>query len=192
MQENNKLPKRLRTSLERELADDETIRWLEQPIPRLFTPSTVGICLALLVPLIFFSIVGFTTYQQAVIFSKSLFDFAGLISIFIFLIGIVIPLILIFLVPCLSWLDARQTVYVITNKRAFILMVFGSSTTVTSFITSELKVVSRREHQDKSGDVIVYIHKSKDYDGDIQTQELGFKQVRNAKEFEKMLCQLED
>ncbi len=190
MQETYKLPKRLRTSLERELSDDETIRWVEQPIPRFFTRSTVGICLSLLVPIIFFSIVGFTTYQQAGTFSKSLFDFAGLISIFIFLIGIVIPLILIFLVPCLSWLDARQTVYVITNKRAFILMVFGSSTRVTSFVASELRVVSRREHQDQSGDVIVYIHKSKDYDGDIQTQELGFKQIRNVKEFEKILGQL--
>lgn len=69
-------------------------------------------------------------------------------------------------------------------------MVFGSSTRVTSFVASELRVVSRREHQDQSGDVIVYIHKSKDYDGDIQTQELGFKQIRNVKEFEKILGQL--
>jgi hypothetical protein len=190
MQENNKLPKRLRISLERELADDETIRWVEQPIPRFFTRSTVGICLSLLVPIIFFSILSFTTYQQAVIFSKSLFDFTGLIGIFIFLIGIFIPLILIFLVPCLSWLEARQTVYVITNKRAFILVIGGSCTTVTSFLPPELRVISRREHQDQSGDVIVYVHKSKDYDGDIQTQELGFKQVRNVKEFEKILCQL--
>jgi len=84
MQETYKLPKRLRTSLERELGDDETIRWVEQPIPRFFTRSTVGICLSLLVPIIFFSIAGFTTYQQAGTFSKSLFDFAGVIAFLFF------------------------------------------------------------------------------------------------------------
>ena len=189
MQEIYKLPKGLRTSLERELADDETIRWVEQPIPRFFTRSTVGICLILLVPLIFFSVVGLTAYQQFVSVGESLVGFSGLIGIFVFSIGVVVPLILIFFIPCASWLEARQTVYVITNKRAFILVI-GGSTTVTSFIPPELRVVSRREHQDKSGDVIVYIHKSKDDDGDIRTQELGFKQVRNVKEFEQMLCQL--
>jgi len=47
-----------------------------------------------------------------------------------------------------------------------------------------------RENKDESGDVIVYIYQSKDYDGDIQAKEIGFKQVHNSKAFENMLRQM--
>lgn len=107
----------------------------------------------------------------------------------VFFIGAIIPLVLIFLIPFYNWLELRQTVYLITDKRALIL-VSGGSTTVTSFIPSELRIISRQEHKDGSGDVIIYIHKSKDYDGDMHTQEMGFKQVRHPKALEKILLQL--
>lgn len=189
MIENHKLPSKLRRAVEKELEVTEIIRWIEQPISRFFTRPVVGTCLILLVPIAFFSFAGLMTYNQARDMGRTLFEFTQGIGIVVFFIGAIIPLILIFFIPISNWLKVRQTVYVITNKRALIL-VSGKTTTVTSFIPSELRVISRREHKDGSGDVIVYIHKSKDYDGDVHTQDMGFKQVRNPKALEKILLQL--
>lgn len=189
MIENYKLSSKLRRVVEKELETTEIIRWIEQPISRFFTRPVVGTCLILFVPIAMFSFAGLTTYNQARDMGRTLFEFTQGIGIVVYFIGAIIPLILIFFIPISNWLEVRQTVYVITNKRALIL-VSGRTTTVTSFIPSELKVISRREHKDGSGDVIVYIHRWKDYDGDVHTQDMGFKQVRHPKALEKILLQL--
>lgn len=190
MLETYKLPNKLRRGVERELSSSEVIRWIDQPISRFFTRSTVGICLILLVPLIFFAFTNFSVYEQARNVGRSLDEFIGITSILVLFMGIIVPLILILFIPFYNWLEARQTVYAITNKRAFILKAGWSSTAVTSFLLTELRVISRRENKDGSGDIIVYIHKSKDYDGDIRTEEIGFKQIHNVRAFEKILYQL--
>ena len=189
MMENSKLPKTLRKVLEKEIEASEVIQWIEQPIARIFTRSTVGICLILLISLGLFAFVGFGSYKQAREIGISIYEFPQAAGILIPLVGCAVQLLLVFLIPFLNWLEAVQSVYIITNKRAFILKT-GFSTTVTSFISSELRVILRREHKDGSGDVIVYIHQSKDYDGDTVTNEIGFKQVRNPKMFENMLRQV--
>ena len=184
-----KLPRKLRRNVEKEIDSSEAVQWIEQPIPRFFTRSTLGTCLILLISLSFFSFVSFSTYEQYREVGKSLYKFPDAVGIFIPLVVSIVQLILVFLIPFLSWLEAVQTVYVITSQRAFVLT-NGLSTTVTSFVLSELRVILRRENQDGSGDIIIYIHKSKDYDGDIQTKEIGFKQVRNSKAFENRLRQI--
>lgn len=188
MIENQKLSRKLRRNLEKEIESSEVVQWIEQPIPHFFTRSTVGTCLVLLFSSGFFVFIGYGMYEQLRNAGIPINEFPQAGSILISLIAVSIQLILIFLIPFLNWLEAAQSVYVITNKRAFILAV-GFSKTVTSFILSELRVVSRRENKDGSGDIIVYIHQSKDYDGDAVTQEIGFKQVRDVKMFENMLCQ---
>lgn len=189
MIERYKLPRKLRRYVEKEIESSEVVQWIEQPTARFFTRSTLGICLTLLISSSFFSFIGFGMYEQARNLGRSVFEFPEAAGIFIPLVGALVQLFLAFLIPFLSWLEAIQTVYVITSKRAFILTV-GWSATVTSFISSELRVILRRENKDGSGDVIVYIHRSKDYDGDIQTKEIGFKQVHNSKAFENMLRQI--
>jgi hypothetical protein len=186
MMESYKLSRKLRRYVEKEIESSEVVQWIEQPIPRFFTRSTLGLCLTLLISLSFFSFIGLGVYEQARNSGRPVYDFPEVMGILIPLVGAVVQLILVFLIPFLSWLEAIQTVYVITSKRTFILTV-GWSTTITSFISSELRVIVRRENKDGSGDVIIYIHQSKDYDGDIQTKEIGFKQVHNLKAFENML-----
>jgi len=149
----------------------------------------MGTCLVLLFSSSFFAFVGFGSYEQARNVGISIYKFPQAAGILIPVVEITIQLMLIFIVPFLGWLEAVQSVHVITSKRAFILTV-GSSTTVTSFISSELRVILCRENKDESGDVIVYIYQSKDYDGDIQAKEIGFKQVHNSKAFENMLSQM--
>lgn len=189
MLENYKLPNKLRSILERELDSSEIIQWIEQPIPRFFTRSTLSICLSLLVPLFFFSFASVAAYQQAIELEINIFEFVGFTSILIFSISTIIPLVLIFLIPVLQWQEARQTVYVITNQRAFIL-VAAWSLSVTSFIASELRVILRREYRDGSGDVIVYVHRSSHDEENGQAHEMGFKQVHDSRAFERMLRHL--
>ena len=162
------------------------IQWIEQPIPRVLTRSTVGTCLVLLFSLTFFAFIGYGTYEQFKNTGMPINEFPQVMGILIPLVAVVIQFMLIILIPFLNWLEAVQSVYVITNKRAFILQV-GLSKTVTSFFFPDLRVILRRENKDGSGDIIVYIHQSKDYDGDTVTEEIGFKQVRNVKTFENIL-----
>jgi hypothetical protein len=158
MIENHKLPTKLRRIVEQELESTELIRWIEQPIPRFFTRSTVGASLVLVIPIIVFSFAGWIWYNQAKDMGESLLDFTYVIGMIVFFLGATIPLLLVFLIPFCNWVELRQTVYLITDKRALIL-VSRWSTTVTHFIPSELRVILHQEHKDGSGDVIVYIHK---------------------------------
>ena len=189
MIENCKLSRKLHRSLEKEIESSEVVRWIEQPIPCIFTRSTVGSSLALLFSSSFFALVGLGWYEQARNVGLSIYEFPQAAGVLIPSVAVTIQLTLIFLILFLNWLEAVQSVYVVTSKRAFILTV-RLSTTVVSFISSELRVILRRENKDGSGDVIVYIHQSKDYDGDVRTQEIGFKQVRNSKAFEDILRQI--
>lgn len=189
MIENYKLSKKLRRNLEKEIASSEVVQWIEQPISHIFTRSTVAICSVLLLSIGFFACVSYGMYKQSKNAGIPINEFPQAGGILIPLIAVAIQLMLIFLILFLNWLEAVQSVYVITNKRAFILRL-GLSKMVTSFILSELRVVLRRENKDGSGDIIVYIHQSKDYDGDTITKEMGFKQVRNVKKFENILQQL--
>jgi hypothetical protein len=189
MLDSHRLPNNLRRRLEEELEFNESIRWLEQPIPRFFTRSSSGICLALLISLIMFSLIALQQFKQSQNTGIPLLEMVGFVGIIVACFTIIVLLILLILVPLITWVEARRSVYVITDQRALIL-VAGATTTVHSFVAPELRVISRREYRDGSGDVIVYIHKSKDYDGDIQTQEFGFKQIRQPRAFEQMLRRL--
>jgi hypothetical protein len=189
MLESHKLPNKLRRGLEKELEPDESLQWVEQPIPRFFNRTSIGICLGLLLTLTSFSFISLHLFQQARDLELTLFEMIGHIGVAVILMGTVIPLMLLIFVPISIWLEARQTVYAITNQRALILTV-GRATTVLSFMPAELRAVSRRENKDGSGDVIVYTYRSQDYDGDVQTQEIGFKQVRQPKAFEQRLRQI--
>ncbi|HEY9879870.1 MAG TPA: hypothetical protein V6D29_15555 [Leptolyngbyaceae cyanobacterium] len=190
--ESYKLTRKLRKLVERELENTEVIQWIEQPIPRFFTHQTIGVCLGLLFLLSFFSFVCLMQYKQATDMGRSVLEIFDASGTAVFLMGALVPpvlLVCILLIPLLRWLEARQTVYVITDKRVLILKQ-GSPTTVTSFMPSKLSIASHREHQDGSSDVVVYIHQWKDYDGDIHTQEMGFKQIRYFREFERALLRL--
>lgn len=184
---------RLREEIEKELEPGETIEWIEQPIARFFTRSTVGIALAGLLSLGFiaFWLYGWlemTTLRGARItdpMSNWIRNGGGFVGIFGLLMAIV-PL----SVPLLHWLEMRGTLYALTNRRA-ILLKPGSPRVVQSFFPRELAMIERRDNADGSGDLIVFTHRSKDFDNDTITQEFGFKYLRNPREFARMLQQID-
>lgn len=132
-----KLSKQLRHCLEKELEANESIRWIEQPIPRFLTRNSFGICLGLLLASLSFSFAWFALIEQAQDMGMKPSTMIGPIGIFILLTGIALPLILIICIPIGTWLEARQTVYVITDHRAFSLF-SGWATKVWSFLPGEL------------------------------------------------------
>ncbi|MEO0843418.1 MAG: hypothetical protein AAFY21_07285 [Cyanobacteria bacterium J06641_2] len=187
MLNNLQIPNELRKKVHKELEAGETIRWVEQPVPRFFTASSIGSIL-FGIPWTSFALfwiwgaLGFKLPDiREGIQSQHLFALFGL------------PFVLVgfgmLSSPIWVWLAARKTVYLITNQRAISIQ-GGLSTTIRSYSPSQLKDIYRKERADGSGDVVISVRLLKDSDGDKRSEEIGFMGVRNAQEVEKILKQL--
>ncbi|NEQ87268.1 MAG: hypothetical protein F6K26_46760 [Moorea sp. SIO2I5] len=185
---NLKIPKELRIKIDNELEPREYIRWIEQPIPRFFTASSIGSVL-FGIPWTSFAIfwmwgaLGFKLPDlREGIQPQHLFALFGL------------PFVLIgfgmLSSPLWVWQAARKTVYLITDKRAISIQGGWSTTTIRSYLPDQLKDIYRKERADGSGDLVITIRRWKDNDGDQRSEEIGFLGVRNPREVEKILKQL--
>jgi hypothetical protein len=189
MLSNLKIPKELRRKIENELQPGEFIRWIEQPIPRFFTASSIGSVL-FGIPWTSFAIFwmwGASRFKLPDIREglqpQNLFALFG------------VPFVLIgfrmLSSPVWAWQAARKTVYLVTDKRA-ISIHSGWSTTIRIYLPNQLKEIYRKERADGAGDVIISIRRWKDSDGDNMSEEIGFLGVRNPREVENILKQLAD
>jgi hypothetical protein len=189
MLSNLKIPKELRRKIENELQPGEFIRWIEQPIPRFFTASSIGSVL-FGIPWTSFAIFwmwGASRFKLPDIREglqpQNLFALFG------------VPFVLIgfrmLSSPVWAWQAARKTVYLVTDKRA-ISIHSGWSTTIRIYLPNQLKEIYRKERADGTGDVIISIRRWKDSDGDNMSEEIGFLGVRNPREVENILKQLAD
>jgi len=193
MLSNLKIPKELRRKIEKELHPGEFIRWVKQPIPRFFTASSIGSVL--------FGIpwTSFFVLQIWGALTDSRFNFPdpreGL-QLHPQGLGPLILLAPFLLIGCrmLSdpfwvWHDARNSAYLVTDKRAISIQ-FGWPTTIRSYLPDQLKDIHRTERADGTGDVIFSILLRKSSDGPDYYFENGFSGVRNPREVENMLRQL--
>lgn len=180
------LPNKLRQKVDKELEIGESIRWIEQPIPRFFTASSIGSFL-FAIPWTGFVVFWVLTASRASIFF-ALFGIPFLIVGFGMLSS-----------PIWFWLSAKNTAYIITNQRAISITIsfapFGnmSSTTIRNYPPSELKNIYRIERADGTGDVVMGIEQKTKYVNNRRretTEEIGFMGIRNPQEVEKMLRQL--
>ena len=189
MLSNLKIPKELRRKIENELQPGEFIRWIEQPIPRFFTASSIGSVL-FGIPWTSFAIFwmwGASRFKlpdlREGLQPQNLFALFG------------VPFVLIgfrmLSSPIWEWQAARKTVYLVTDKRA-ISIHSGWSTTIRIYLPNQLKDIYRKERADGTGDVIISIRRWKDSDGDNMSEEMGFLGVRNPREAENILKQLAD
>lgn len=182
-----KIPRKVRAIVDRELQPGETIRWVAQPIPRMFDAASIPIFLFAL-PWTAFAI--FWICGAAGFRLPDLRD--GLRPEYLFpLFGV--PFVLIGLAmlsaPFWIWQITRQTVYIITSKRA-IVFEGGPSITVRSFLPEQLNDIFRKEKGDGTGDVILAVRHWKDSDGDARSEELGFRGIRDPQEVERMVRRL--
>ncbi|MBE9216491.1 hypothetical protein IQ247_28170 [Plectonema cf. radiosum LEGE 06105] len=187
MLNNLQIPNELRKKVHKELEAGETIKWVEQPIPRFFTASSISSIL-LGIPSTSFALFWiwaalgfkFPDIREGIQF-QHLFALFGL------------PFVLIgfgmLSSPIWVWLAARKTVYLITNRRAISIQ-GGVFTIIRSYLPSELKDIYRKEQANGSGDVVISVRLLRNSDGYQRSEEIGFMGVRNAQETEKMLKQL--
>ena len=108
----------------------------------------------------------------------SLFPLFGLPFLLIGIGGLSAPL----------WLrrKARSMVYAITNRRA--ISIEGTkSITVKSYPAAEIANIERTEHEDGSGDLVLWTQRYRDSDGDRQTKQHGFFAIDNVRSVESLV-----
>jgi len=187
MQSNLNIPKELRKKVDQELQPGEYIRWVEQPIPRFLTSSSI-VTFLFAIPWTSFALFWIwgalgqelPNFKEGIQF-QHIFALFGLPFVFIGL-GMLSS-------PFWVWYAAKQTVYLITAQRAIIIK-GGWSTTIRSYSPEQLKDVYRKEKADGSGDVIIAIRQWEDRKRNQRSEEIGFLGVRNSQEVEKLLKQL--
>ena len=194
MLSNLKIPKELRRKIDNELQQGEFIRWVEQPVPRFFTAASITTVL-FGIPVTSFSIVLPIFLMWGLLSSLKGTTHLELV--------LIIAVVIIFVLPCLFfvyagflmlsspiriWQEARNTVYLVTDKRAISIQ-GGSSITIRSYLPDQLKDVYRKERSDGTGDVIIAIWQWKDSGGYQQSEEIGFFGVRSSQEVANMLRQ---
>lgn len=176
------VPRELQNMVDRELEPGETVVWMDMPIPRCFTPASLGTFL-FAIPWTAFAIFwicgasGFRIpdFSQG---GAALFPLFGLPFVLVGLAMLSSPL----------WVRRKslRTVYAITDRRA-IVFEGGSKTTIRSFAPEDLREVYRREKQDRSGDVVIPRHATSGTVNDQQPEGFGFLNIRNPKEAERLL-----
>ncbi len=178
------LPKPLRQRVDRELQPGEFIRWIEQPVPRLFDLSSLPVVL-FAIPWTAFSIfwicgaAGFKIpdFSEG-IKPEHLFPLFGLPFTFVGL-GMLST-------PFWLWRKMRHTVYLITDQRA----ISFEGNTIRSYAPDQLGNIFRTEQRDGTGNVIIATHAWNDSDGDRRSQDIGFIGVRNPQAVERRLKDL--
>jgi hypothetical protein len=186
---NRKIPNKLRKIIDKELEPRESITWVEQPIPRLFTLDSIFIFI--------FSIpwTAFAVYWMYEAAGSNIPDLReGIKPEYIFaLFGVPFILVGLWMLssPIRVWLKAFRTVYIITNKRA-ISIEDGWFTIIKSYTPDQLKNVYRQQKRNGIGNVIITTRNVRNSEGSLRTEEIGFMNVRQAKEVEILLKKLAD
>ncbi len=180
------IPNDLLDRIKRELEPGESIQWAEQPIPRYFTPTSIGSFL--------FGIpwTAFAVFWVCGACGFKLPDVSkGLAALCFPLFGL--PFILVGLAmlsaPFWSRRKALKTIYVITDQRA-ITFSAGWTTTIRSFPPRELQNVYRKEKRNGTGDVILGQRLISSSEGRQSTVEVGFLAIRDPKTVERLLKDL--
>jgi hypothetical protein len=184
------IPEELRGIIAQELNPEESILWIEQPIPRFFfTESSIYV---FWFGVFFTSGALFLTYGRIAASPTILEDSIRmrfiLADLFFILIGFG-------LLSTPIWVKqrAKKRVYLVTNKRAITIQ-GGWFSNIISYFPEQLKNLYRKERNDGTGDVVIgtRIKRSTNSAGNSSTsiEEIGFMGVQNPQETEKWLQQL--
>jgi len=181
------IPAKLSRKIDRELEPRELIKWIEQPLPRFFTLQSLAY---------FFFSIPWTAFAIFWMYGAAGFKipvlhegikFEHLFALF----GVPFVLIGFWMLtsPLRQWLKAFRTVYLITDKRA-ISIESGWFTTIRNYSPDQLKDLYRKERGDGTGDVVITTRLRRGSEGNSWTEEIGFMNVRNPREVERLLQQL--
>ena len=171
------IPRHLDERVQRELNPGEQVEWKEMPTPHFFSAASTGA---------FLFAIPWTAFAIFWMFGAS---HSGSIAFASFGIPFVLVGVGMLSSPLLTYRKSKNTIYVITNKRA-ITFDGGRSLTIRSYEPERLKNIFRKERKDGTGDVVISHKEWRDSDGDKQREELGFIRIKEPKKIEAMLKKL--
>jgi hypothetical protein len=177
------LPPKVRSLVESEISGEQAL-WIDQPIPGRYARQA-WILTLFGIPWTVFSIIWtWGAFHAARQFPGSQ------IAILFPLFGV--PFILAGLGMLFSpyWLKlrARNTVYILTQRRAIIISCgWLGGLNVRSFEPARMRDIQRRQHADGSGDIIFLHDWRYDAHGNSYSTNVGFKAVRDVKSVEDLI-----
>jgi len=184
-----KISAKLRRAIDKELEIGESLVWVGQPLPRFFTfESLIYLCMG--IPFTTLTIFFMYDAEDFKIpdFSEGIkFEFENIF--FLFSIVFVLAGVWMLSSPLREWFKAFRTVYLITDKRA-ISIESGLTTSIRNYAPTQLKDLYRKDKRNGTGDIIITTRLRRGNDGDSWNEEIGFMNIRNPKEVEKLLRQL--
>ena len=89
--------------------------------------------------------------------------------------------------PVAEFMKASNTIYVITNKRA---IAFDGKGLVKSYYPDQLSNLYRRDKCNGLGDILISKRVWRNSEGDEQSENTGFLNIRNPMRIERMLTEL--
>lgn len=176
-----KLPKHLQARIQSELKPGETVVWAEQPDAGKYMRQGFWLWLFFIPWTAFalFWMAGAAGFQFPN-FSRGwdLFPLFGIPFVLIGLGGLSSP----------YWLrrKAANIVYAITDRRALTLEGSRSYTARTHY-PNQLRRVTRKEHPDGSGDLVLEITHYENSDGDARERKNGFFAISHVRKVEQLL-----
>ena len=175
------IPPDLQDAVRRELDPGEEVMWSAMPRPKYFTAQTVGMFL-FAIPWTAFAVfwVAAASRFEVPQFNRG-FDLFPLFGVPFILVGLGM-----LSSPLWAHRAARRTAYLITDRRAVIIE-GGWSSTIRTFTPDQLGGLTRREHSDGTGDVIL---DRENRGNDQGVREIGFLRIEHAKEAQERLQRL--
>jgi len=184
------IPDPLRELVNAELMDDETIQWMEQPIPAFFSAAVMGIFL-FAIPWTAFALFWMCAAAGVFDFKDGEIDIGNIEPGRLLFAAFGIPFVLIgfgmLSIPLWMRRSAKRTIYAITDFRAIIVQGTFSAHTITSYYPEHILHLSRRQRANGTGDICFRFHVG--YENE-SSDEKGFINIRNVKEVERMLQEL--
>lgn len=185
--ESSRIPAPLKFEVQAELAPDEQIVWMEQPLARpLLWPCVMLSFMGLLLTGagIYIWVTQVQAFDEIPEAGTAAWMMPALCLLMVLaglLIGVGSPLLIL--------RGLRRTVYVLTNKRALALQgIFGR--TIRSFEPTALGNISRKDRADGSGDLLFARELKRDSEGNSHYEPVGFLYVRNVREIEGLIRDL--
>ena len=172
------IPENLRELVNAQLMDDETIQWIDQPIPVFYSESMLLFLLGIFTIQLVAIFLVFAVNGHGAVFWENLLGCIGFSFLMPVSCGIG------------AWIGIRQrskqTVYVITNFRAIIIRKIGCTLNVTSYYPKELFYLSRTQRMNGTGCLYFQVESWR-IDRWLKG---GFMNICNVQEVERMLQEL--
>jgi len=184
------VPEQLQEWVNAELMDDETIQWIDQPIPYFFSKDAISIVL-FAIPWTAFSVFGMCGAVGVFDwngggFNLQNFDIERSLTA-VFLLPFVLIGLWLLSAPLRVYRHTKRSVYVITDHRAMIVQGTFSAHNVTSYYPADYWTLTRTQKANGTGSLCFYIEKDND-----SFQQHGFRDIRNVKEVERILQKLKE